>query len=85
MNDMKLPSFVTSLYIHHGCSTRKAFWEEKFTQVNMKNCGHHNVGKHRDTNNGEQYVVLDISLKFFNMENKKIISSEEKILFGKIR
>ena len=31
MMDMKLLEVVTTLYIHHGCSTQKMFWEEKFT------------------------------------------------------
>ena len=48
---------VTPQSIYHGCSTRKTFWEEKFTgkekftfgestAVKMKNCGHRNVRKH---------------------------------------
>ena len=50
---MKLLESITPQSIYHGCSTRKMFWEEKFTlgeftDVNMKNCGLHNVRKHRD-------------------------------------
>ena len=48
---MKLLSVVTPSSIYHGCSTKKTFWEEKFTlgeftSVNIKNCGRHNVRKH---------------------------------------
>ena len=50
---------VTPPYIYHGCSTRKTFWEEKFTlgeftPLKMKNSGHHNVRKQRDINNGDK-------------------------------
>ena len=76
MNDMKLLAVVTPLSIYNGCSTWKTFWEEKFTQVNMKNSGRCNGRKHRDIKNGDQYVVLDISLKFGNLENMKITYSE---------
>ena len=31
MMNMKLLEVVTPPSIYHGCSTRKAFWEEKFT------------------------------------------------------
>ena len=54
------------------------FWDEKFTQVNMKNGGRRNVRKHRDTKNGGQYVVLEISVKFHNTEKMKTTSSEPK-------
>ena len=53
MINMKLLEFVTAPPIYHGCSTRKKFWEkkftgeEKFTAVNMKKCGRLNVRKHR--------------------------------------
>ena len=76
MNDMELLAVVTPLSIYNGCSTWKTFWEEKFTQVNMKNSGRCNVRKHRDIKNGDQYVVLDISLKFGNLENIKTTYSE---------
>ena len=50
--NMKLLEIVTSPYIYHGCSTRKAFWEGKFTPVNMKFCVCHNVIKHKDIKDG---------------------------------
>ena len=31
MMNMNLRGVVTSPSIYHGCSTRKTFWEEKFT------------------------------------------------------
>ena len=72
---MKLLVVATPLYIYHGYYTRKTFWEEKFTQANMKNCGRRNVRKHRDIKNGEKYIVLYISLKFGDLDKMKIKSS----------
>ena len=47
---MKFLVNVTPPSIYHGCSTRKTFWDEKFTgkkylfqYVNMKNGGRRNV------------------------------------------
>ena len=60
------------------------FWEENFTgeeifsAVNMKNCGRHNVRKHKDIKGSDQYVTLDISLKFDSLDKMKIISLESK-------
>ena len=59
MIKIKILAVVTPLSIYHGCSTREKFWEEnftgeekftlgEFTAVNMKNCGRHNVRKHRE-------------------------------------
>ena len=78
MNDMKLLAVVTPLSIYHGFSTRKTFWEENCTPVSMKNYGRHNVMKHREIDNGEQYIALYISLKFGNQDNMKTTSSELK-------
>ena len=65
---MKLLAVVTPLSIYHGCSTRKTFWEEKFTgkeifflAVDMKNGGRRNVKKHKDIRGSDKYVTLDIS------------------------
>ena len=85
MMNMKLLEVVTPPSIYHGCSTRKTFWEEKFTgeeklfsSVNMKNCGRRNVRKHKDIKGSDNYVNLDISLKFDNLDKMKITSSESK-------
>ena len=59
------------------------FWEEKFTMVNMENCGCHNVGKHRETKNGAQYISWDIYLKFGDLDNIKITSPEPKGYLGR--
>ena len=72
MNNMKLLPVVTPPSIYHGCFTWKMLWEENFTQVNTKNGGRRNVRKHRDIKNGEHYIILDISLKFGNLDNMKI-------------
>ena len=83
---MKLLSVVTPPSIYYGCSAWKTFWEGKFTgkgnlflAVNMKNCGHRNVRKHKDIKGSDKYVTLDISLKFYSLDKMKIISSESKI------
>ena len=75
----RLLEVVTPQYICHGCFTRKTFWEGKvtgeeklFSSVNMKNCGHHNVRKHKEINDSDKYVILEISLKFECLENMKI-------------
>ena len=88
--DMKLPEVVTPPYIYHGCSTRKMFWEEKFTgeekllsAVNMKNCGRHNVRKHREIKGSDKYVTLDISLKCDSIDKVKTTSLESKEKFGR--
>ena len=85
MMNMNLQAVVTLQSIYHGCSTRKMLWEEKFTgeeelfsAVNMKNCGHWNVRKHREIKDNDKYVTLDISLKFDIMDKMKITSSESK-------
>ena len=54
-----------------------------FAQVNMKHCGCRNVRKHRDINNGEQYIALEISLKLGYMVKMKILSSEPKDSLGR--
>ena len=83
---MKFLAFVTPTYIYHCCSTRKIFWEENYTgkedlflSVNIKNCGHRKVRKHKDIKGSDKYVTLDISSKFDSLDNMKIISSESKV------
>ena len=65
---MKLLVVVTQPSIYHGCSTRKTFWEEKFTgkenlflAVKMKNCVRHNVRKQKEIKGSDKYATLDIS------------------------
>ena len=65
--NMNSLSGVTPPYIYHSCSNCKTLWEEnftlgEFTPVKIKSFGRHNVRKHRETNNGEKYTTLDISL-----------------------
>ena len=83
--NMKLLAVVTQPSIYLGCSTRKTFWEEKFTgeeklfsAVNIKNCGCCNVRKHREIRGSDRYITLDISLKFDSLDKMKITSSESK-------
>ena len=44
----------------------------------MKNCGRLNFGKHRDIEDGEKYITLDIYLDFGSLDKNKIKSSETK-------
>ena len=77
---------VTSPSIYRGCSTRKTFWEEKFTckkdlfqSVNMKNCGHCKVRKQKDIKGSDKIVSLDISAKFGSLNKMETTSSESKV------
>ena len=79
--------------IYHGCSTRKTFWEEKFTgkkkdlfvSVNMRNCGQRNVREHREIKDIDERVtlnmneILKISEKFDNLDKIETTSSESKV------
>ena len=87
--NMKLLSVVTQPSIYHGCSTRKTFWEEKFTgdkklfsAVNIKNVGRRNVRRHKGIKGRDKYVTLIISLHFDSLENTRISSSESKVKLG---
>ena len=46
--------------------------------MNKKNCGRSNVRKHKEIKGSDNYVTLDISLKFDKMDKMKITSSESK-------
>ena len=83
MMNMKLLAVVTPPSIYHGCSTRKTLWEknfigevELFLALNMKNCVHCNVRKHREIKGSSKYVTLDISLNFDSLDKMKITSSD---------
>ena len=82
---MKFLVVVTPTSIYHGCSTRKTFWEGKFTgrkdlfqSVNMKNCGGRKVRKHKKIKGSDKIVTLDISAKFDILNKMKTTSSESK-------
>ena len=87
---MKLLAVFTPTYLYHGCSTRKMFWEEKFTgeenftlrefsAVNIKNYGRRNVRKYREIKCSDKYVTLDILLKFDSLDKMRITSSWSKV------
>ena len=80
---MKLLSVVIPPSIYYGCSARKTFCEGNFTLVNMKNCGRHNVRKHREIKDGEKYVILNIFLYFVSIDKMKITYSEPKYCLGR--
>ena len=86
---MKFLVVVAPPSIYHGCSTRKTFWEGKFTgkkedvfvSANMRNCGQHNVRKHRDIKDSDERVtlnmnnILKISEEFDNLDKMETTSS----------
>ena len=90
---MKFLVVVAPPSIYHGCSTRKTFWEEKFTvkkqywfvSVNMRDCGQRNVRKHREIKDSDERVTLNMneilkfSEKFDNLDKMEISSSESKL------
>ena len=69
--------------IYHGCSTRKKFWEEKFTPVNMTSCVRINVRRHREIKNGEKYIILDISYKIDCLYKMLVNSLKPKDYMGR--
>ena len=76
MMNTKLLDVVTPPSIYHSCSTRKKLWGGKLlSAMNMKNCGRCNVSKHRENKGSDNYVTLDISLKFDIMDKMKITYS----------
>ena len=82
---MKFLVVVTPPFMYHGCSTRKTFWEGKFTgnedlflSVNMKNCGRCKVRKHKEIKVSEKITTLDISSKFYSLNKMKTTSSESE-------
>ena len=87
---MKFLAVLTPPYIYHGCSTRKTFWEEKFTgkkdffqSVNMKNCGRRKVRKHKEIKGSDKIVTLNISAKFDSLKMMETTSSERKGKLGR--
>ena len=68
--------------IYHGCSTRKTLWEEKFTPVNMTSCIRRNVRKHKEINNSEQYIYLDVSLEIDFLDRRGFTTSESRDYIG---
>ena len=87
---MKFRVFVTPPSIYHGCSTRKTFWEEKFTckqdlfqSANMKNCGRRIVSKHKEIKGIDKCVTLYISENFDSLNKMDTTSSESQVELGR--
>ena len=87
---MKFLVVVTPPSIYHGCSTRKMFWEEKFTgkqdlfqSTNMKHWGCRKVGKHKEIKGSYKCVTLNISEKFYSLNKMETTSSESKVELGR--
>ena len=66
--NIKFLVVVTSPSIYHGCSTRKTFWEGKFTgkkdlfqSVNMKKFARRKVMKHKEIKGSDKIVTLNVS------------------------
>ena len=90
---MKFLVVVAPPSIYHGCSTRKTFWEEKFTgkkqylfvSLNMRNCGQRNIRQHREFKGSDERVtlntnkILKILEEFENLDNMETTSSESKL------
>ena len=89
---MKFLVVVTPPPIYHGCSTRKKFWEEKFTgkqdlfeSVTKKTCGCRKVRKHKEIKGSDKcftlniYEILNISEKFDDLNKMETTSSESKV------
>ena len=89
---MKFLIVVTPPSIYHGCSTRKTFWEEKFTgkqylfeSLNMKNYGRHKVRKQKKIKGSDKcvtlniYEILNLSEKFDDLDRMETTSSESKV------
>ena len=83
---MKVLLVVTPPYIYHYCSTRKTFWDENFTgkkylfqSLNMKNCRHQKVRKHKEIKGSNKIFTLNVSEKFDSMKKMETTSSESKV------
>ena len=90
---MRFLVVVSPPSIYHGCSTRKTFWEEKFTgkkqdlfvSMNMRNCDKRNFRKHSEIKDSDERVtlnmneILKISEKFDNLDKMESTSSESKV------
>ena len=80
---MKCLVVVTPLSIYHYFSTGKTLWQEKLTgkedlflSVNMKNCGRQKYSKHKEIKKSYKIVTLDISSKFYSLNNIKTTYSQ---------
>ena len=80
---MKFLVIVTPPSIYHGCSTRKTFWEGKFTgkkslfqSVNMKIYGRRKVRKHHEIKGSDKIVTLNVSSNFDSLNKMETTSSE---------
>ena len=58
------------------------FTPGEFTPVNIKNCGNHNVRKHRNIKDSDKQITLDTSLKFGSLDKVKIIPSHTRDYLG---
>ena len=87
---MRLLVIVIPPSIYHGYSTRKTFWEEKFTgkkyffrSVNIKNYGRRKVRKHKEIKGSDNIDTLNVSAKFDSLNNMETKSSESKVKLGR--
>ena len=85
MMNMNLIAVVTPPSMYHGCSTDKTLWEGKFTlsAINMKHCVRRNVSKHGEIKGSDNYITLEMFLKYDSLKKMIITSSESKDTFGR--
>ena len=88
---MKFLVVVTPPSIYHVYSTRKTFWEEKFTgkqdlfqSVSMKIFGCLKVRKHKEIKGSDKIVTLNVSAKFDMLNKMETTSSESKVKLGRL-
>ena len=87
---MKFLVVVTPPSLYHGCSTRKKFWEEKFTgkkdlfqSVNMKSCVRRKFRENKEIKGSNKIVTLNVSAKFDSLNKMETTSSESKGKLGR--
>ena len=73
MNFLAVVTPPTAIYSY--CYTQRTLYEEHFAPVNMTSCGKRNVKKHRWINDGDQYIVLDISSKLDFWDKMEVTAS----------
>ena len=51
--------------------------------MNIKNCGRHNIRKHRGIKDSDEYINLGIALKFVSIDKTRITYLEPKYNLGR--
>ena len=72
------------MFFKNICQELMKCHKNEFTTAGMKKCGRQNIRKHMETDNGEKYITLEISLEFCNLDKMKITSLEPKYDLGRL-